>query len=355
MKIGIITHHYVKNYGAYLQAYALINRIKQIHPNAEVEIVDKVVKKHYLLNVYRRFKFSTNRAERKTYLQKFKQFNTLTKYEHSLPTSKGYSKKRVANNYDKIIIGSDEVWNFLDYSYDPIKFGYGLDGVKVYTYAASAGEVLTTTLMPKEVKAGMKNLKMIGVRDNNTKKLAERALEKKSTVVLDPTLIYDYDKELENVNTPSIDGKYILVYGCKFNEAQKDAILKFAKDNNLKIIGAGEYKEWYYEAQIDLTPFEWVNLYRNAEVVLTGTFHGLMFSLKYNKNFVCLPVFQNRINKTRTILEEVELMDRLILDGNAIEELVALMSKSIEYENAKRILKNRRSESETFLKAVLED
>lgn len=355
MRIGIITHHYVKNYGAYLQAYALINRIKQLEPKTEVEIINKVVKKHYLLNVYRRFKFPKSKIERKTYIHKFKQFNTLTKYENTLPTSKRYSKKALKTNYNKIIIGSDEVWNFLDYSYDPIKFGLGLQGIKTYTYAASAGEVLMTTPIPNEVKKGIKNLKLIGVRDNNTKALAERVQATNVTLVLDPTLIYDYDKELENVNTPKLDKKYILIYGCEFNKEQKNAILEFAKERNLKIVGAGEYKEWYDEALIDLSPFEWVNLYRNSEVILTGTFHGLMFSLKYSKNFVCLPVFQNRINKTRTILEEVKLMDRLILDEKNISGLIETMSKDIDYKEVESILKNRRKESEEFLKAVLED
>lgn len=355
MKVGIITHHYVKNYGAYLQAYALINKIKELQPTIEVEIIDKVVKRHYLLNVYRKFKLPANTLERKKYFEQVKQFYTLTKYEHTLPISKGFVKAKLVDSYDKIIIGSDEVWNLLDYSYDPIKFGYGLDKINVYTYAASAGEVLPITNIPDEVKIGIKNIKMIGVRDNNTKLLAERVLDRQISVVLDPTLIYNYDSELSRLPKKNDYEKYILIYGCKFNKIQKEIICKFAKESNLKIIGAGEYKEWYDEAQINLDPFEWVDLYRNAEIILTGTFHGLMFSLKYNKNFICLPVFQNRINKTRTILEELGLMNRLILEPNDTENLKRLLNKNIDYSIVTPILNDKINQSEAYLKAVLED
>lgn len=355
MKIGIITHHYVKNYGAYLQAYALINKIKQFEKDIEVEIIDKVVYKHYWINVYRKFKIPKSSNERKKYCDKIKQFMTLTKYEHTIPISKGFSKVNLENKYDKIIIGSDEVWNFLDYSYDPIKFGYGLDKVKSYTYAASAGEVLPTSKIPNLIKNGIDNLRMIGVRDNNTKHLTQRLTDKECTVVLDPTLIYNYDKDLETVKNKDFGSKYILIYGCKFNNNQKEAICKFAKDKQLKIIGAGEYNEWYDEVQIDLTPFEWIKLYVNAEIVLTGTFHGLMFSLKYDKNFICLPVFQNRINKTKTILEEFNLNNRLIIDSNDIKGLKKLLSEKIDYSKVHPILNKRIEESEAYLKAVLQD
>lgn len=355
MKIGIITHHYVKNYGAYLQAYALIGRIRQLEADAEVSIVDKVVKKHYWLNVYRRFRLPKNKYEVKTYKDKIKQFRTLTKYEHTLPMSPKFHKKMLNRDYDKIIVGSDEVWNFKDYSYDPLKFAYKQNGIKIYTYAASAGEVLPDTSIPQEVRQGIKNFRKIGVRDRNTKELAERILKKDVSLVLDPTLIYDYDKELEGISIGKELGQYILIYGCSFSKEQQQTIINYAKANNLKIVGAGEYKEWYDEIKIDINPFEWVDLFRNAKIVLTGTFHGLMFSLKYYRNFICMPVFVNRINKTRTILEDLNFTDRLLLNSENIDELMNLLESNVDYTNTKEVLDIKRTESESYIKAVLKD
>lgn len=352
MNIGIITHHYVKNYGAYLQAYALINKINEIEPKAEVELVNKVVFKHYALNIYRRFKIPRTSKARKVYFDKIKQFNTLTKYEHTLPISKIQTLDKIKKRYNKIIVGSDEVWNYKDYSYSPIKFGYGMEGVELYSYAASAGEVLPDMDIPEKIKDGMKNFKIIGVRDRNTLSFANRVSKSKKYEVLDPTLIYDFSKEIKDVKV-NVGGKYILIYGCKFTDEQRKLIIDFAKENNLLIIGAGEYEDWYSQAQINLTPFEWVSLFRDAHIVLTGTFHGLMFSLKFKKDFICMPVYQNRINKTKTILEELELTDRLLVDKNNIDLMSKVLNQKVNYDNATKILNNRITESRNYLMEVL--
>lgn len=78
------------------------------------------------------------------------------------------------------------------------------------------------------------------------------------------------------------------------------------------IIGAGDYKTFYDEGFIDLTPYEWVDLFRNAEKVITGTFHGTVFSIKYNKSVLCYPTEKNRINKIRSLLSDMKIASRLL-------------------------------------------
>lgn len=60
MKIGILTHQYINNYGAFLQAWALRKAISELFPEDEVQIIDYVNVKHYIINAH---KFQTN-AER---------------------------------------------------------------------------------------------------------------------------------------------------------------------------------------------------------------------------------------------------------------------------------------------------
>ena len=90
---------------------------------------------------------------------------------------------------------------------------------------------------------------------------------------------------------------------------------EYAKKNDLKIIGAGDYKTFYDEGFIDLTPYEWVDLFRNAEKVITGTFHGTVFSIKYNKSVLCYPTEKNRINKIRSLLSDMKIASRLLEVG----------------------------------------
>lgn len=73
-----------------------------------------------------------------------------------------------ALDYDLIIVGSDEVWNFNDIAYSPIKFGYGLECPHI-SYAASVGGSLASDdNIPAEVRIGIKNFGRISVRDEKT-------------------------------------------------------------------------------------------------------------------------------------------------------------------------------------------
>ncbi len=61
MKIGILTHQYINNYGAFLQAWALREAISELFPEDEVQIIDYVNIKHYIINAGGWFRFYKNR------------------------------------------------------------------------------------------------------------------------------------------------------------------------------------------------------------------------------------------------------------------------------------------------------
>ena len=61
MKIGILTHQYINNYGAFLQAWALRKAISELFPEDEVQIIDYVNVKHYIINAGGWFRFYKNR------------------------------------------------------------------------------------------------------------------------------------------------------------------------------------------------------------------------------------------------------------------------------------------------------
>lgn len=124
-KIGILTHHYIYNYGAFLQGYALQEAIKSIFPSDEVYMIDFVNKKHAIKNTLGWFRYNPKKDSLKSYFQKIK-IPTIFR-----STQKKYFNltKRVNNveelnnlNFDAIVVGSDEVWHYEDIARSPIKF-----------------------------------------------------------------------------------------------------------------------------------------------------------------------------------------------------------------------------------------
>lgn len=355
MKIGIITHHYVKNYGAYLQARALMGVLENLDPNADISIVNYIEKKHWYKNIIHILHFRLGKDNVKSYYEKVKQLFMFSRYEHSLTHSKRvYNVSQIEQlGNDVIIIGSDEVWNIHSSGFNPLKFGYGFNAsTKLATYAPSAGAVTEETNVPDKVKEGLENIKYLSARDNETKKFVKRAVGKEAQKVLDPTLLYDFDKEIDEQGIESLPYKYILIYDCKLTKEQIQKLKSYAQEKELKIIGGGDCMEYYDDIKICLSPYEWVSLFRHAEMVITGTFHGTVFSVKYRKKFVSYPTEKNRINKIKSLLSDMDLEGRLLEVGNE-EGLISLLEKKVDYDKAYEQIDARKKESLEYLKRLV--
>lgn len=351
MKIGIITHHYVKNFGAYLQAYSLINTLMKKYPNAQIEFIDYRVGKHEFINSIHYFGFKIGRGDTILgYIGRIGLYFTFLKYERGLPRSK--KLKNVSeinqNNYDLIIIGSDEVWNYNDISYDSVKFGYGLN-TNTITYAVCVGNSKYDKKIYKEIREGVKNFKAISVRDDATEEFTYELLHKKVNRVLDPIFLYDYESKSRNkISKIAAEKDYILIYDCVLNDNQIKSLVKYASENNLNILGAGEYRNWYDSYKtVNITPFEWIYLIENAKAVVTGTFHGTSFAIKYNRQFVVYATFPNRISKVKSLLKMFDLESRMVTNPDT--NLLKIIDDNINYDSVNNVIESMKSRSLDYL------
>lgn len=350
MKIGIITHHYVKNYGAFLQMKGTYETLKAIYPEADIRVIDFVVQKHWIKNIIHVLHYRRGIDTPLTYIKKIKQLRVFTQYERSIPRTKKVKNPAEIKNLglDMIIIGSDEVWNLHGSGYSPVKFGTGLEDSTIVAYAPSVGAVTSDSQYPQEIVSGLRNIDRVSARDSETVKFIDRVANRKSELMLDPTFLFNFDVEIAKEKVRGKDFEYILIYDCKLTKSMIEQLVSFAKSNKLKIIGAGDFKTFYDEVSINLTPYEWVNLFRNASMVITGTFHGTVFSIKYNKQVVCYPTEKNRINKISSLLSQMGLYDRLLRIGEE-SEMVPLLGKQMDYTFTNEYISKKQKEAFEFL------
>ena len=353
MKIGILTHHYVKNFGAYMQAYALVQTIKEIEPAAQVELIDYRVSKHALLTAVHFFGFKPQRGDTLSgYFGKVGLFFTHSKFEKSLPKSKRvYSADDINDlQYNLIVVGADEVWNISDIAFDPIKCGYGLRAPLI-SYSASAGGTSIKDSVPDSVRNGLLHFKAIAVRDDNTEGLVKTIVGNKVKIArtLDPVFLWDYKLIVRDRIKQLTVRPYILIYDCHVTDQQATKLVKYAQSHNMNIIGAGEYRKWYTKHADNITPFEWAYLFKNAWGIVTGTFHGTAFSIKYNRNFVAFLTESNRINKVTSLLEEFDLSDRVVKKENS-GDLISVLEKEIDYSSVNKIIFEKKAISVQYLK-----
>lgn len=285
-----------------------------------------------------------------TYVEKIRQLRTFTKYERSIPRTRSVktAKEIIDLKLDLIVLGSDEIWNLCGSGYHPLKFGTGLENQRTIAYAPSVGAVTEETAVPEDVFSGLKHLDRISGRDVESLKFVERACGRKAEKMLDPTFLYNFDMDIERENIKPKPYRYILIYDCKLTEPMAKQLQEYAKKNDLKIIGAGDYKTFYDEGFIDLTPYEWVDLFRNAEKVITGTFHGTVFSIKYNKSVLCYPTEKNRINKIRSLLSDMKIASRL-LEVGCEDDFIPLLDTPMDYTETRNYIAQKIQEADDFL------
>lgn len=355
MKIGILTHHYISNFGAFLQAYALQKAVKKMYPNDEVYIINHINIKHFLINNGGWFRYYKDRESMKSWLQKIKLPITFYKARKEFleTTRVCFSVKEINDlELDCIIIGSDEVWNYKETKGNAkVKFGYGLDCKKIIAYAPSVGKsAVGEEDIPTYVKEGLDKFSAISARDDLTALFVEKVVGKQATRVLDPTFLSEFPKVKNVIKEKK---PYILFYYCEHLPLEmRDRIVEFAKAKGYTLYGAGECDKLYKEVTVNLSPFEWVQMFRDAEFVFTGTFHGAVFSVLNRKQFACYLTNPSRIKKVSALLSELNISDRVIKEELNLEKLV---EEKIDYNSTYEIINEKRKNSLDYLHNSIRD
>ena len=231
---------------------------------------------------------------------------------------------------------------------------------KLITYAASFGNTTVEKLEKYNKKAEISELlnkfDKISARDSNTGKIVEEISNQKVVYNLDPVLAYDYMNKCDEIPDIDVNEKYIIVYAYsnRISTDESKYIKKFAKKNNLKVYSIGGAQKCA-DKFIDCSPFEVLGYFKKAEMVITDTFHGSIFSIIAKRNFVTLVrrsvgnAYGNE-EKLTDLLERLKLTDRITYN---IENINSILDKKIDYEKVEKILKSQRNISKKYLEENL--
>ena len=339
MKIGILTVHDSANFGSYLQAYALWKFLTE--QGYEVYFV-RTRTRERVRQLYLGGKRNIIR-----YLSQYS-YN-IKKYNIMIPEINGFPEialcdvEKVA--LDLVIIGSDELWNVNTPIFrNEYFYGIGVGAKRKITYAISCGSATLDKMKEyPQLVEGMKQLDVVMVRDEltfgNVKNLIGILPEK----VCDPTLLVD-KKIFETVYDVPIKEKYILVYGYAWDKELIRFIKRYAKEKQLKIVSVCMHQKWCDE-NIMCTPLQFGTLLKNAECVVTATFHGSIFSvLNHTRFLVC-----SKLPKVKNILEQMGVEERILVSRD-YKSFVQTLEKKIDYKVVdEKIEELRRRSKKTFV------
>lgn len=358
MKIGLYTLHSSHNVGAMLQTFALT---KVLEANGHVvKIINVYTRDEENRNNHKKTGGVIHRLVRRLYCI-LHGINVMEKhfeeFHECMPLTKRYfSYKDYINNpevFDIHLVGSDQVWNLQD-GYDNVRFFF-LDYIpsesRKISYASSFG---TTNIIKDvdKVKSSLQSFESISVREDCAKKLVLSLINRNISQVLDPTLLLDrnvWDKVIPD--KPIVKGRYIFFYGVNDDSFTWNVLKKAKRLLGAKIVGyPGPFPPKYpFDKYIyDGGPLQFVNLVKYASLVVTSSYHGLAFSINYEKKVV-LVKYGQRMERLESLVRLLGMESCLI---NNEEELENILNNNAVFAKVCSVLKQER---ELSLKWICEN
>lgn len=359
-KIGIVTFHNAHNYGAMLQAFALLNILKK-YDQYESEIIDYYDKKLYgdykiirpvtndLGLSIKRFLIDVAKFDKK--VMRYKRFNKFINSKCNL--SKRYNSEEALKNenldYDILITGSDQVWNtsIVGNLSDIFTLNFGKDNINRISYAASVGNIKFIDNEINIFKEKLNIIDSISVREAEMKDKIENLLDKEVEVVLDPTLLLTKEEwEAEIKVECDIKEDYILAYDVAPDDEYRNIVNDLSKRTGLKVIYFNIRNHGYInglKSAYITDPLDFVRYIKNAKYVVTTSFHATVFSIIFHKKFFVIP-HKNTSSRVTNLIDKLEIKNRIFykvddfrkIDFNFMTEW-ELVDKKLNLERNKSI------------------
>lgn len=339
MKIGLITYHYSQNYGAVMQTYATCRILKEL--GHEVEIINirqpekRKIRHVVFIPKYRNFdKFMNKFYPRQT--QIIHDANEL---------------RQIDFDYDCLLVGSDQVWNpmisqdkcmvyFLD---------FGRQNVLRISYASSLGINRWPDekgYLLEDVSRALHNFNAISVREKTGQEILENIFKVKAQLVLDPTMLHsEYDEIICNLSETDNVVCYLL------NRTKEQLIVSryISKQLGKKAqLLTSVYPVYGFEYIYPPSIENWIRYIAGANLVITDSFHGVVFSLLYKRNFIVIAVNNGRNSRLQDLLKMLGLESRYFTSMKELTESDIYM-KNIDYIQIDAVIKRNRDISIAFL------
>lgn len=307
--IAIVNRTNLKNFGSVLQVYALCEVVKRLGYNSEVVWQDgnisknfdirpnKAIKTAFRLLMHPSLLWSTIQTIREVKAKviderKVKMFDEFVAKHFVQSFYKPGELDRMAatDKYYKFVCGSDQIWCTTTLYPDPMMYLRFVPKEKRVAYAPSLGRNYIPNYNKKILKKYINDIPCISVREDEGHRLINELTGRDTLVVADPTLLLkntDWDKLKIDIETPD---NYVLCYFLdEPSQEVKTSVCKYANELNKDIVILGtmislDYPEYRIYHPI-AGPGEFLYLIDKAKMVITDSYHGMLFAINYHKKF----------------------------------------------------------------------
>lgn len=355
-RLCVVTAHFLRNYGSVLQAFALQKTLEKCgyevdilnyKPNYSsrisknktvVSVLVRVVKNNPLFAIKRKLRSRRFQAFRDSYMNLTRKLTTVEEVVSFFECEK----------YDAIICGSDQIWNpHLYGGFNPVFFLVPApENSLCISYAPSIKVKCLTEDEEEEFKVLLNKFSYISVREQSSVELLENCTNKTVKWVCDPTLLLSRSEWDDIRNDLGVRFHYGVVYEIYSDSRLERFITQYNKkipfyniSNNIdRVRGASNHFS-------DIGPLEFISLISKASIVVTNSFHCVVFCIIYDVKFLCFQ--QENDDRLSNLLEYLGLSDHIV--KNYEEAIDVLSADTTEYSEYISRLQEFKDESKQFL------
>lgn len=345
------------NYGSLLQYFALEKALEDIGYSAYWLrfVLPKIKKKRGIKEIIKEIVLWRRNKSVKIILTSFQKF-----IADNLHVSEGvYSEDRLTDDCPKAdvyITGSDQVWGGV---LAPNYLTFVPDEKKKISYAASFGKSSISADHLREISPWLRRLNYISVREPSGLRICGKA-GVSATLVADPTLLILGSRYPIDTNKANKYGEYYFSYFLNVTRQNSEKYISFLNEAEKKlgrvicVAGVSEIERNLSSKKYDyFTPQEWLGMYKEAQGILTNTFHGTVFAIIFRKKFVVYLQGGNTSKQNERILALLKtygLEDRIFKDEKSFE---GQMCKEINWKKVNEILKIQKESAFDYLSRAL--
>lgn len=381
--VGVCIKYFHQNYGGMLQAYATVSMLEEMGIDYELVQYEKVWKPRdiskalprllnsVLLNdKYESLKkkiglkmhpdFAANNSIRMNAFESFQKSH----FTRLSPVYKGYEELcGGSKKYSAVITGSDQLWSPAGLPTNYYNLQFVPEEIRKISWASSFGVSSIPWYQKSRTRDYLQRMDYISMRENRGAEIVEELSGKKVPVLMDP--VFAFGKEKWNVlvtEKPVEWENYIFCYFLGDNAEHRAAAKKLAEETGCKIVTLRHMDQYIPAdeafgdaAPYDVSPDRFLDLLRNARAVCTDSFHGMAFSIIFEKQFIIFDRYSaearySKNSRIDSLCANLGLGDRRY-SGTA--DLREKMESSIAYDAIREKLDAERSRTKQYLEAAL--
>ena len=224
-------------------------------------------------------------------------------------------------------VGSDQTWNEeLNKGIDPV---YTLKNVpsncRKISLSASFGRPSIPAAEAAKMKPLLEQFDAISVRESSSVAILDHMGIKGSVALKDPVLLCRTELWYElSRNVPERKNPYVLIYMLNYNQRMIDYARRLADEKGMKVrivtFSPRKPSPVGCESLCQPTPEQWLSAFRDADYVVTDSFHGTCFSILFNKPMIVFDPPRYSVRLT-DVLKDFGLSNRRVEPEVAIKEI----------------------------------